>query len=416
MLNGLRGPTLWLIGVLIFASCTSEAAPTPTTIAVVTTTVATSAAPTQEETEVTEPVEATTSTTVVALDPLLGLGVELIAEGLARPVLVLAPSNDQRRFIVLQGGKIVIMDPDRTIRSEPFMDISELVNDNSIEQGLLGVAFHPQYATNGRLFVYYTQASNDSVLVEYHVSSNPDVVDADSGMIMMEVSQPTERHNAGMLLFGPRSYLWMSLGEGGAASANAQNSDTLLGSLIRIDVDSEVPYGIPDGNPYPNGEAPEVWATGLRNPWRFWIDPPTESVYVADVGQEDWEEVNVVSIDAAGSNFGWLPMEGTRCFLSGCDVSLYDLPVVEYSHAEGCSITGGVVYRGQLIPEMDGHYFYSDWCGGWLRSFTLDGPTVEVNEWEVGELGQVTSFGTDANGEIYITTWAGDIFLLSPLR
>jgi len=421
MLIGLRRWTVWLVVGVALTSCTSEAPPVsatkvPIVIPTTVTAVAASPAPTREESEVTESVETTTTTTAVPFDPLLGLGVELVAEDLPRPVLVLAPSSDERRFVVLQAGKIVIMDPDGTVRPDPFMDISDLVNDNSIEQGLLGVAFHPEYATNGRLFVYYTQASNDSVLVEYHVSSNPAAVDAGSAMVMLEISQPTERHNAGMLMFGPRGHLWMSLGEGGAASVNAQNSDTLLGSMIRVDVDSQVPYAIPAGNPYPNGEAPEVWATGLRNPWRFWIDAPTESLYIADVGQADWEEVNVVSIDAAGSNFGWLPMEGTRCFLSGCDTSLYDLPVVEYSHAEGCSITGGVVYRGQSIPEMTGHYFYSDWCGGWLRSFVLNGENAVITEWDVGELGQVTSFGTDAHGEIYITTWAGDIFLLTPLR
>jgi glucose/arabinose dehydrogenase len=407
----------WISALLVVAvGCTAEAAPAPTTLPAVTT--ITTPEPQLEVESSDQPPESTTlpsaTTTTIPLDPLLGIGVELVTEGLKRPVLVLSPPDDVRRFVVLQGGKIVIMNQDGLVRSEPFLDISDLVNDNSIEQGLLGVAFHPTYAQNGRLFVYYTQANNNSILVEYHASGDPDRVNLGSATEMLEIEQPTERHNAGMLLFGPRGYLWMSLGEGGAASVNAQDSDTLLGTMVRLDVDSEAPYAIPSDNPFVDGAAPEVWAIGLRNPWRFWIDASTEMLYIGDVGQGNWEEINVVSIDAAGSNFGWLPMEGTRCFLSGCDASLYDLPIVEYPHSEGCSIVGGVVYRGEAIPELSGDFFYSDWCQGWLRSFAFGSP--DINEWDVGELGQVTSFGTDASGEVYITTWSGEVYKLVPLR
>ena len=411
-------PLLWSVALMMaLAACAPEAAPIATTTTrVIPTTLAPST--TSTTSVMADPADVaveTTTTTAEPLAPLRGLAVEIVAE-VKRPLLVLSPENDERRFLVLQAGQILILESDGSILDEPFLDIRDLVFDNSIEQGLLGVAFHPDYATNGRLFVYYTEPSNDSTLVEYAVSDDPDVVDTSTAAVMMNIGQPTERHNAGMLVFGPEGKLWMSLGEGGAAAANSQNPDTLLGSMVRIDVDAGSPYAIPVDNPYVAGEAPEVWATGLRNPWRFWIDHPSATLYIGDVGQGDWEEINVVGLDAAGSNFGWLPMEGSTCFRAGCDPSLYDLPVVEYSHAEGCSITGGVVYRGSAIPELDGHYFYSDYCQGWLKSFTLDGADLDITEWDVGELGQVTSFGTDAQGEMYITTWGGLVYKVVPIR
>jgi glucose/arabinose dehydrogenase len=237
--------------------------------------------------------------------------------------------------------------------------------------------------------------------------------------VLLEVVQPTDRHNAGMLQFGPDGYLYVSLGEGGAASENAQNSNTLLGSILRIDVDGGAPYAVPPDNPFVDGEAPEVWAIGLRNPWRFSIDPATETMFIADVGHSDWEEINAVPLAPVGYNFGWLPMEGTRCFQAGCDTSGKTLPVLEYSHSQGCSISGGFVYRGKAIPEIDGHYFYSDWCQGWIRSFRLDGSeVVDETDWteELGSPGQVTSFGTDAAGELYVTTWDGLVFKIVAVR
>ena len=201
--------------------------------------------------------------------------------------------------------------------------------------------------------------------------------DPSSEIQLLTFDKPTTRHNGGMLQFGPDGYLWMSLGEGGAASVNSQDPNRLLSSILRLDVDSGEPYGIPEDNPFAGGGgAPEVWAKGLRNPWRFSIDG--DLIYIGDVGHEDFEEIDIVPLDGAPYNFGWLRMEGTSCFQRGCDAVAegLTLPVVEYTHAEGCSVTGGFVYRGAAIPELDGHYFYGDWCGEWIRSFRYEGGEV----------------------------------------
>jgi glucose/arabinose dehydrogenase len=236
---------------------------------------------------------------------------------------------------------------------------------------------------------------------------------------MMTFDKPTGRHNGGMLEFGPDGMLYLSLGEGGAASTHSQNPETHLSSILRLDPDSGDPYGIPPDNPFVSGGgAPEVWAFGLRNPWRFAIDAETRSIYIADVGHERFEEINVVSLDEAGHNFGWIRMEASSCFQSGCDpVSEgLTLPVHEYSHDEGCSVTGGRVYRGSAIPELVGTYFYSDWCGGFLRSFSWNG-SIATNhtEW-LTDIGQVNSFGVDDAGELYVLTWEGIVARIVGVR
>lgn len=386
------------------ASPTTEPVPTSSS-SIATTAPATSAGPTTS----------LSTTTTEPLPPLRNLRLEVVATDVRRPTLVLAPEDDSRRFIVLQGGSVVILTDDGSLLDPPFLDIGEEVNDNGIEQGLLGMAFHPDYATNGRFFVYYSVASNDTRLVEMRVGPDPDRADHASAVVLLEIAQPTDRHNAGMMQFGPDGLLYLALGEGGAASENAQNPDTVLGSILRIDVDGPSPYAIPPDNPFIDGAAPEVWAIGLRNPWRFSIDFPTETMFIGDVGHSDWEEVNAVPLAPVGYNFGWLPMEGTRCFQRGCDPTGKTLPVLEYSHEQGCSITGGFVYRGAAIPEIDGLYFYSDWCQGWIRSFRLvDGIATDEKDWtaELGSPGQVTSFGTDAQGELYVTTWDGTVYQL----
>lgn len=386
------------------SSTTASVAPTSTTVA---------------PTTIPQTAPATTTTTTEPLAPLRSLELELVADGLPRPTLVLAPRDDARRFVVLQGGRVVILDDDGVPLADPFLDLSDEVNDNGIEQGLLGMAFHPDYAQNGRLFVYYSVANNDTRLVELHVADDPNRVDPSTAETLLEIVQPTDRHNAGMIQFGPDGYLYLSLGEGGAAAENAQNSDTVLGSIIRLDVDSGAPYTVPADNPFVDGAAPEVWAIGLRNPWRFAIDAATDTMFIADVGHSDWEEINAVPLAPAGYNFGWLAMEGTHCFQAGCDPAGMILPIVEYGHSEGCSVSGGFVYRGADIPEINGHYFYGDWCGGWIRSFRLlNGVATDERDWtdELGSPGQVTSFGTDARGELYVTTWDGSIFKLAASR
>ena len=421
------------LGVLALGAvgCVGSEAAVPTTTtalapAVESTTTTTSL--TADETSDESAAESTTSTTsttttTAPLDPLLGLAVDTVIE-VRRPVLALADPDDDRLFIVEQAGIVQVLPNGDSTAATPFLDITDVVGANGIEQGLLGMALHPRFAENGRFFVYYTDPSNHSHLVEYAATSDLEA-DSESGRELLFVEQPTDRHNAGMLTFGPDGYLWLSLGEGGAASVNAQSPETLLGSILRIDVDTAAsgsPYVSPSDNPFTNGGgAPEVWAFGLRNPWRFSIDPVQRLLYIGDVGHSEWEEIDVVSIDDdAGANFGWLPMEGTHCFLNGCDPDLYTLPVVEYSHEGGnCSVTGGFVYRGEAIPELTGHYFYADWCGGWVRSFLYaDGEATDMVDWsdQLGELGQITSFGLDGQGELLITTWEGGVYRVVPLR
>jgi len=421
-----RRRLFWLAMTLtaVVASCSTSDAPTAPTLAALPRLVAPTAttATTSTRVSTTEIPPTTTSvvasTTPVPLAPLIGMDVELIAE-VHRPVVVVAIPGSARYLVVDQAGVIVVVDANGA--TSDFLDLTDRVGANGIEQGLLGLALHPDFASNGRFFVYYTAPDNDSHLVEFGLTAEG-VGDPDSAHELLFVEQPTDRHNAGTIVFGPDTYLWLSLGEGGAASENAQNPETLLSSLLRLDVDSGDPYGIPADNPFiDGGGAPEVWAFGLRNPWKFSIDPVDRLIYIGDVGHSEWEEIDVVSLDdGAGSNFGWLPMEGTRCFVNGCDPDLYTPPVLEYSHEGGnCSVTGGVVYRGQAIPEFDGHYFYADWCGGWIRSFRfVDGAATEMTDWseQLGNVGQVTSFGTDANGELLFTTWDGGIYRLVPIR
>jgi hypothetical protein len=234
---------------------------------------------------------------------------------------------------------------------------------------------------------------------------------------MLTFDKPTIHHNGGMLVFGPDGYLWMSLGEGGKASVHSQDPFKLLSSILRLDVDGGVPYAIPPDNPFvTGGGAPEVWAKGLRNPWRFSIDE--NLIYIADVGHSEYEEIDIVPLDGAPYNFGWLRMEGNHCFQRGCDpvAENLTLPVLEYTHAEGCSITGGFVYRGAAIPELRGHYFYSDWCGGWIRSFRFEGGQIVDHQTRFEDAGQVNSFGVDSEGELYLLTFEGQVLRVRPVR
>jgi glucose/arabinose dehydrogenase len=235
--------------------------------------------------------------------------------------------------------------------------------------------------------------------------------------VLLEIDQPAGNHNGGMVAFGPDGYLWISTGDGGGANDQfdqGQRPDTLLGTMLRIDVDGD-PYAVPTANPFADGGegAAEVWAYGLRNPWRFSFDG--DRLYIADVGQNEIEEVDVVEVEQREAlNFGWPIMEGTNCFRSSsCSSDGLVLPVVEYPHGEGCSVTGGYVYRGTAIPELVGHYFYGDYCSGWVRSFLVadDGSVGEEREWlPRGTLAGLTSFGVDATGELYAMTTNGTIW------
>ena len=338
--------------------------------------------------------------------------------GLSHPVYMTTPAGDTRLFFVEQPGFIRIA-KNGTLVATPFLDIHTKVTYGG-ERGLLGLAFHPQYASNGYFYVYFTDTNGDIRVERYHVSSNVDVADAASSTLVITVPHPLQsNHNGGMIAFGPDGMLYLGTGDGGGAGdvpGNAQNKNVLLGKLLRLDVDHGTPYAIPSGNPFANqsGARGEIWAYGLRNPWRWAFDHAAGNLYIADVGQDLWEEVDVVAESKAGVNYGWNPKEGTHCYTtSTCNGGPFQEPVIEYSHSDGCSITGGFVYRGKAIPGAVGLYFYSDYCSGFLRSFRwTNGHLVDAKDWAIPGLGNVASFGQDADGELYILNASGTAFRL----
>ena len=355
-------------------------------------------APTESpaETDSTDTTEATTTT--APLPELQGLDVELIADGLEQPVTVAVnvAADDGTIYVSEREGVIKAVSADGTV--EVVADLTARIGSSSIEQGLLGLAF-----ADGDLYAYWTDPQGDSVLARF-----PDADTSAEPEVLLTVDQPAERHNAGHIVIDG-GHLYLSLGDGGSGGSTAQDTSNPLGSILRLDL---------DGNPVPGNESDAIWVYGLRNPWRFSIDhPPTgpARMYIGDVGQEQYEEINIVELDGgAGTNFGWIETEGDQCFRAGCEPEQYTLPVLQYSHAEGCSITGGHVYRGAAIPEFTGHYFYADWCKGWVRSMRYDpatGTVADQFDWsaDLAALGQVTSFGLDANGELLAVNWDGQL-------
>ncbi|MEJ2481898.1 MAG: PQQ-dependent sugar dehydrogenase [Gemmatimonadota bacterium] len=335
------------------------------------------------------------------------------------PVHLAAPAGDPRLFVVEQAGRIQIV-ADGVVRDEPFLDISDRVSSGG-ERGLLGLAFHPGFASNGWFFVNFTDLEGTTRLERFRAGADPDRADPESATLLLSIPQPYANHNGGHVLFGPDGRLFVAVGDGGAGGdpeGNGQNRETLLGSILRLDVDGPEPWAVPADNPWPDHPSwrPEIWAWGLRNPWRLAFDPTSNLMYVADVGQNRREEINVVPTDEAGLNFGWNVMEGSACYGAGsCDVQDFVLPAVEYDHSQGCSITGGEVYRGSAIPAIRGLYFYSDYCSGWLRSFRFQGGlATDHREWEVGSLSSVVSFGIDGAGELYLVSRSGLVYAFRP--
>jgi glucose/arabinose dehydrogenase len=339
-----------------------------------------------------------------------------VARGLSSPVYATAPAGDGRLFIVEQPGRIRVVE-DGQLLPTPFLDITSRVGSGG-ERGLLSMAFHPDYAGNGFFFVNYTDLGGATRIERYRVSADRNRADASSARLVLGVDQPFSNHNGGLVAFGPDGMLYVGMGDGGGGGdprGHGQDPATLLGDILRIDVDGAAPYAIPPDNPFVGqpGKRPEIWATGVRNPWRFAFDRQAGLIYVADVGQGQWEEVHVAPADSGGINYGWNVMEGAHCYApsSGCRRDGLHVPQLEYSHADGCSITGGFVYRGQAIPALRGHYFYGDYCEGWVRSFRYaNGQVSDEREWELGDLGNVLSFGEDAEGELYLTSSNGRVY------
>jgi glucose/arabinose dehydrogenase len=342
----------------------------------------------------------------VVLDPAtFHLATQPVVSGLSSAVYVSAPPGDSRLFIVEQGGRIRIF-KDGALLPTPFLDVSGKLTTGG-ERGLLSMAFDPEFAVNGRFYVYYTGALGDLFVDRHTVSANPDVANTAATPVIAIQHRAASNHNGGLLMFGPDGMLYIGTGDGGGGgdpSDNAQNINVLLGKLLRLDVRS-LPYSIPASNPFVGREgADEIWAYGLRNPWRYAFDG--ERLFIADVGQNLHEEVNVVDAALAGVNYGWRLREGMHCYnpSTGCESATLTDPLLEYGRDDGCSITGGFVYRGSAIPELRGHYLYSDFCSGWLRSFVFDGTASNQIDWAIANVGNVTSFGVDGAGEVYLVT------------
>jgi glucose/arabinose dehydrogenase len=315
---------------------------------------------------------------------------------------------------VEQPGRIRIVE-NGTLLPTPFLTIPSLTVGG--ERGLLSMAFHPRYAQNGFFYVNYTDARGDTRVERYRVSADRNRADPASAQLVIGIAQPYSNHNGGLVAFGPDGKLYVGMGDGGGGGdpdENGQDPTELLGKMLRLDVDAAAPYAIPADNPFAGrtDRRPEIWAMGLRNPWRFSWDRTANLLFVADVGQNRLEEINVVPAGQGGLNYGWDVMEGTDCFepRDGCDRAGLTLPAAEYTHADGCSVTGGFIYRGQDIPALRGHYFYADYCAGWIRSFRYaNGAATDPRTWDVPSVGNVTSFGEDARGELYVLSADGTV-------
>ncbi len=341
-----------------------------------------------------------------------------VGSGFVDPIFVTSPPGDTARiFVVEQGGRIKIVENGSTLAT-PFLDIGSIISSGG-ERGLLGLAFHPQYSENGYFFINYTDTNGDSHIARCKVSSNPDIADQDSLTTILFVDQPFSNHNAGMLAFSPNDgYLYIGFGDGGDAGDpgnRAQDSTLLLGKMLRIDVTGTDTYTIPPDNPFAGSATVEneIWALGLRNPWRYSFDRETGDLYIADVGQSSWEEIDFQPAgDPGGNNYGWRLMEGTHCYNppTNCDPGGLTNPIYEYDHSPECSITGGYVYRGCAIPDLQGTYFFADYCSDNIWSFRYDGAnlteftnrTAELAPNGSGSFQGIASFGEDAFGELYI--------------
>lgn len=343
------------------------------------------------------------------------IAVQQVLSGFDRPLfLTHAGDGSGRMFVVEKAGLIKIVKGGETLPT-PFLDISGRVRASGSEQGLLGLAFHPRYAENGRFFVGYTDTQGRNTVERYEASSDPDRADPATGVKLLSIDDPAQNHNGGMVAFGPDGMLWVGTGDGGGSGdtyKNGQNKQALLGKMLRLDVDAGEPYAVPADNPHVgNAEyRPEIWAIGIRNPWRYSFDRATGDLWIGDVGQNAYEEIHRVPAGSTGGlNFGWPIMEGMHCFpaSAACDQSPYDRPVAEYGRSGGCSVTGGYVYRGSAHPSLQGLYFFGDYCTGKTWSLdSSDGTTWRMTE-QVQQPIQISSFGEDEAGELYVTNLNG---------
>jgi glucose/arabinose dehydrogenase len=360
-----------------------------------------------------------------AFDPsAFSVALEPVASGLDEPVYITGPDDGSGRLFVVERPGTIRIIRDGEVQEEPFLDITDLVESGYSEQGLLSVAFPDDFAETGEFCVYYTarpagEGVGNNTVARFQVTADdPDLADPASGEILLSLPDGRVNHNGGQLQFGPDGYLYVSLGDGGGGGdpdGNGQNPATLFGSILRIDPGSEIePYGIPPDNPFADGGdgAPEVWAFGLRNPWRFSFDRETGDLFIGDVGQGAIEEVDWLPAGSeGGTNFGWNIMEGSTCYAADdCDTTGLTWPTAEYTHDYGCSVVGGFVYRSTQAPSLEGVYLFADYCTGllWGMGRDADGNWVTSDPIETGL--NISSFGEDADGEVYVAALSGDIF------
>ncbi|MGD8896439.1 MAG: PQQ-dependent sugar dehydrogenase [Acidobacteriota bacterium] len=353
-----------------------------------------------------------------------GLTARLVVSGLRDPLdLQSVPGDGERLYVVEQGGRIRVI-RNGAVQPAPFLDIADRIGTGG-ERGLLGLAFHPDFPSTSRIYVNYTNRSGDTRIAEFQTFS-ADQADADTERVLLAVPQPFSNHNGGAVAFGNDGLLYVALGDGGSGGdplGSGQDLGTFLGKILRIDVDSGAPYAVPSDNPLVStaGALPEIWAYGLRNPFKVSFDRASGDLYIGDVGQSRREEIDVgLAARGGGENYGWSVTEGTLCFNpgSGCDMSGLTMPVSEYDHGQGCSVTGGVVYAGCRMPDLVGTYFYGDFCSAFVRSFRLvNGAVTEQRDWTTGleGIGAISSFGTDAEGEVYVVDYDGEVYRLEPV-
>ncbi len=343
-----------------------------------------------------------------------------VTAGLDEPVHVTHAGDGSGRLFVVERGGTIRLVSDGALAPEPFLDITDPVGSRSSEQGLLSVAFHPRYRETGRLFVDYTDKQGDTVISEFRVSDNAGRADPGSEKVLLRIDQPAPNHNGGQLAFGPDSFLYIGMGDGGGAAdqyRNGQNRESLLGKILRIDVDNWDPYAIPPDNPFANtpGTRPEIWALGMRNPWRFSFDRETGDLYIGDVGQSSWEELSFQpATSRGGENYGWPITEGTHCFQprEGCDTADLTLPVHDYSQELGCTIVAGHRYRGTAVPELADAFIYADYCSGRMWALTQGSDGSWTNHDLVKAERGISSFGEDESGELYLVNIGGALYRL----
>jgi glucose/arabinose dehydrogenase len=403
--------------------------PTDAPVAETNNATATAVPPTEDASE-TAPATATTAPSVTPMPsatpdpgaPATAISLAPVTDYQFLKPTFLTHAGDERLFVTEQAGVIRIIQEGQVL-PDPFLYIQDRVGSNASEQGLLSVAFHPQYDANGYFFIDYTDTNGDTVIARYQVDpDNPNRALSNSEQILLTIPQPYGNHNGGQLHFGPDGYLYVGMGDGGSANDplnNGQDPGTLLGTILRLDVDfQDGSYAIPPDNPFVDDEngRNEIWAYGLRNPWRFSFDRLTGDLFIADVGQNMWEEIHFqAAASDGGENYGWNILEGSHCFQSDtCDKEGLELPIFEYSHNQGCSVTGGYVYRGEAYPELNGNYFLSDYCSGAIWSLYPDGEGGWQSNQVYTGAGNISTFGEDVNGELYVLGHLGTVSRIQP--